>query len=479
MFTQPLPAVVALLISLNETLLLFRGTGLSQRQQYNLGMIITGIVANGTLNLTRISLACFGELSLAVISTVIHRSQIPWVKLQFAGFLHILKRFDIGKIHIQIDDTDLDRSKIVKALYGVFRTIHKPTNGYHNAQNIVWVTVCALGVTCPICFYFYRPDPALTSWHKKKKAAAKRKKKTGKNTKLPPKPIRSTEYPTRTEIAGRLLQKTKRWLSIAEKILGRKIRLISISADAAFLEPKLVKRVKKLFPGVQFISQLKSNQLVRKKSGKFISAESYFSRCGKPISGSAKLRTSDKKFEYHSARLFVKSHGVKLHIVALRYEGETEFRYLASTDLTWRTIDIIRAYSLRWLVEVVFQDCKGYCGFGRRACLQGAKGAYVSVFLNLLVDCLLLTHDVQLDLHHSGRQLYTAGSVIERLRCEIYLSTIKDIVDSPNPAERLKNVVKTLTDQVDERSRPSRKHIRDETIFDVGPSSQLQRRHGT
>ena len=84
----------------------------------------------------------------------------------------------------------------------------------------------------------------------------KRKKKTGKNTKLPPKPIRRTEYPTRTEIAGLLLQKTKRWLSIAEKIIGRKIKLISISADAAFLEPKLVKRLKKLFPGVQFISQL-------------------------------------------------------------------------------------------------------------------------------------------------------------------------------------------------------------------------------
>lgn len=478
MFFQPLPAVVCLLTSLNDTLSIVSGSKLSQRQQHTLAMILTGIVTNGTLNITRIASACFGGISLAVISAFVHRSQIPWIKLQFAAVLHILQSFDIKKIHLQIDDTDLGHSKAVKILFGVFRTIHKPTNGYQNAQNLVLLTACAYGVSFPLGFSFYRPDPVLTDWHKKQKEAAKKKKKTGEKTNLPSKPARGKDYPTRNEIAARLLKKAKKWLTIAEKILGREIKVISISADAAYLDPRLAKAVKRLFPGTQYISQIKSNQKVRSKNGKFFSVQNWFTRCGAPVSGLAKLRTVEKKFEFHSARLFVKSHGVRLHIIALRYEGETEFRYLAALDLTWRTIDVIRAYSLRWLVEVGIQDYKGYCGLGRRACLQGVKGAHVSVFLSLLVDCLLLTCDHQLDLHRSGQQLYTAGSVIEHFRCEIQISTIREILDSPNPKERLAKVVETLMAQVTQTSRRSRKHIREDSIFEVGPSPQLEARYG-
>jgi len=36
----------------------------------------------------------------------------------------------------------------------------------------------------------------------------------------------------------------------------------------------------------------------------------------------------------------------------LKYEGEDEYRYITATDLSWRAIDIVSAYALRWLVEV-------------------------------------------------------------------------------------------------------------------------------
>lgn len=479
MFLQALPAATALIFSLNETILTFQKTGLSKRQQWHLAMLLTGIVSNGTINLTRISFACFGSVSLAVFSAFIHRSSIPWVKIQFAAFLHILKNFDIKKIHLQIDDTDLGRSKRVRALFGVFRTIHKPTNGFQNAQNLVLLTACAFGVSFPVVFSFYQPDPALTKWHKEQKASALKKKKTGKGLKVGPKPKRSKNYPTRNQIAARLLVKVQKWLSIVENTIGVKIKVISISADAAYLDPILSKKVKKIFPGSQFISQIKGNQMVRNKNGQFVAAKTYFSNLGKPIASTAKLRDKEKCFEYHSARLHVKSHGRILHIIALRYEGEEEYRYLAASNLSWRTIDIIRSYSLRWLIEVGIQDCKGYCGLGRRACLQGVKGAYVSVFLSLLVDCLLLAHPDQLDLHQTGQQLYTAGSVVERLRCETNITTIKSILNSPNPKERLSQLAETLANQVENASRKSRKHIRDESIFDVGPSPQLERKFGT
>ncbi|MDQ3232009.1 MAG: hypothetical protein M3Q07_09335, partial [Pseudobdellovibrionaceae bacterium] len=64
-----------------------------------------------------------------------------------------------------------------------------------------------------------------------------------------------------------------------------------------------------------------------------------------------------------SARLFIRSLGRRMHIVALKYEGEDQYRYLAATDLTWRSLDIVKQYSLRWLIEVFNQDWKAYCGW--------------------------------------------------------------------------------------------------------------------
>lgn len=477
MFLEALPAATALILSLNETLLVFQKQGLSKKQQSTLAIFLTGIVLNGTMNLSKISFICFGNISLAVLSAFVHRTTIPWMKIQFTMFFHILKSFDIKKFHIQIDDTDLGKSKIVKFLYGVFRTLHKPTNGFQNAQNIVLLTITAFSVTFPVAFKFYRPDPKLTQWHKDKKASLKQKQKTGKATPIGPKPKRSSEYPTKNEIAAQLLNRVKRWLFIAEKMLEIEIKVISISADAAYLDPRLSKKIKTIFPGTQFISQIKSNQLVSSKNGKFMSAKSWFAKQGKPISHTGKLRNKEKYFEYHSARLHVKSHGRKLHIIALRYEGEEKYRFLAASDLSWRTLDIIRSYSLRWLIEVAIQDCKGYCGFGRRACLQGVKGAYVSVHLSLLVDCLLLTHSKQLDRFHSGQQLYTAGSIVDHFRCESNLATIKSILTSPDPMKRLGELTQILSKQLEKSKRLSEKHVYDEDAFSMESNLQLKRKH--
>jgi len=40
----------------------------------------------------------------------------------------------------------------------------------------------------------------------------------------------------------------------------------------------------------------------------------------------------------------------------LGYPNETEYRYLVATDLSWRTLDIVQRYTLRWLVEVFLED---------------------------------------------------------------------------------------------------------------------------
>lgn len=60
------------------------------------------------------------------------------------------------------------------------------------------------------------------------------------------------------------------------------------------------------------------------------------------------------------ARLTVKAHGKRRFVVALKYDGETEYRFLVVSDLSWRYIDIAKHCTLRWLVEVEMRDWKSY-----------------------------------------------------------------------------------------------------------------------
>jgi hypothetical protein len=79
-------------------------------------------------------------------------------------------------------------------------------------------------------------------------------------------------------------------------------------------------------------------------------------------------------------------------VIALKYEGETEYRYLLATDLTWRTQDILQAATWRWLVEVFLPDWQAYEGWGTLTKQRGEEGSSRSLILSLLVDHCLLLH---------------------------------------------------------------------------------------
>ena len=173
----------------------------------------------------------------------------------------------------------------------------------------------------------------------------------------------------------------------------------------------------------------------------------------------------------------VKSHGRTLHIVAIKYDGEAEYRYLAATELTWQSINIIRAYAFRWLIEVVNFDWKQYNGWGRKAYQHGADGACRGVILSLLVDCFLLTHPIQVHQSRSGLSLYTTGSLVKRLQYDSILKAIEDIFAHPNPQEALKDLARNIENTV--RLTSSTKHLIGVKMEDLGPSPSLSRRFGS
>ncbi|VFN08016.1 MAG: hypothetical protein BECKG1743D_GA0114223_112391, partial [Candidatus Kentron sp. G] len=50
---------------------------------------------------------------------------------------------------------------------------------------------------------------------------------------------------------------------------------------------------------------------------------------------------------------FAPNDGKKRFVIALKYEGETDYRYLVASDLTWRTDDIVQAFTLSVTARVI------------------------------------------------------------------------------------------------------------------------------
>jgi len=176
-----------------------------------------------------------------------------------------------------------------------------------------------------------------------------------------------------------------------------------------------------------------------------------------------------------SARLYVDAHKKKRFVIALKYEGETDYRYLVATDMTWRSCDIIQAYTLRWLVEVFFEDWKLYEGWGREAKQQGEEGSSRGLILSLLFDHCLLLHPEQKACIESKQPMYTVGSLQRKLQMESLLETITQLLlTGEDVATKLKNLADRIKDTF--QLMPSGKHMTGRNLGRLEPTTSLTHR---
>ena len=145
-----------------------------------------------------------------------------------------------------------------------------------------------------------------------------------------------------------------------------------------------------------------------------------------------------------SARLYVCAQGKKRFVIALKYAGEEDYRYLLASDLTWRTQDIVQAFTLRWLVEVFVQDWKTYEGWGALTKQPGEEGSSRSLILSLLVDHCLLLHPAQLAQLNHRQPAYTVGSLIQRIKVDSLLTVIRELLDAKDPEQHFQRLADTL-----------------------------------
>ena len=268
-------------------------------------------------------------------------SKIPWDQLLAASVQVILRHHGITAGSLIVDDTDNPRSKSAKALAYLYKLRDKESGGYLWGQSLVFLVLVTPKISIPVGVVFYQPAPELSAWYKTAKAL----KKQGVPTKQRPrKPAPNPQYPTKEQLALRLLA--------SFKAQQPEVRIHAVMADALYGTAPFVDGASALFSGVQVISQIRSNQNIRVGKRHQHVAAYFATHPGTPyairIRGGAEVVAM-----VASARLYVCAHKTKRFIVAIKYAEEETYRYLIASDLSWRTLDIVKGHTLRWLVEIV------------------------------------------------------------------------------------------------------------------------------
>jgi hypothetical protein len=286
-------------------------------------------------------------------------------------------------------------------------------------------------VTIPLEFRFYQPDPVYQQWRRqeqrwRRQGVPKRQR--------PPSPARAPRYPSKLELALGLLA--------AFRQEHPQVRVQAVVADALYSSGNFLDQASELFNGVQVIGRLRQNQRVRYR-GRARSVTAYFqSFPGVP----QMLRRRGEPIAVHlgAARLHVESHGKKRFVLALKYDGDDEYHSLVATEMSWRAVDIAQARSLRWLIEVFFQDWKAHHGWVKLAKQPGEEGSVRGASLSLLLDHCLLLHPKQTASVEHRQSAYTVGRLIHHSKVESLVQVIQEVVAAADPPARLQQLTETL-----------------------------------
>lgn len=427
---------------LNSTDAAYRLTNI---QKLWLGFCLTGILLTNSICWQKYERMVFGSWLVGSLSWMFRKSKINWDKLLVASVKVILSEHDITKGELEIDDTDRERSKNAKKLYKLGKQKDKKSGGYFNGQSILFLLLVTEKVSIPVGFVFYEMDPELRAWEQEDKRL--RKKKVKKKYRKE-RPERRAAYPTKNELAIGLVS--------AFKDSFGEVKIRSIKADALYGTNLFMDSVRTLYPKSQVISQIRSNQLIEVNNQEY-HVDTYFEGRAE-IKSTMVIRGGKKEVVYYSSVIGkVKSHGKKRLIIALKYEGEASFRYIIAADMTWRVQDVLASFSLRWLVEVFFQDWKLYEGWGQLTKHVGVEGSRQSLILSLLFDHCLLSHPIQTASSKNNLPLCTVGSLRDKLRVQSLLQLVEFILEQPEPKKYLLQLAENVEDVY--KLRTSSKHL--------------------
>jgi hypothetical protein len=443
---EGLPFIKDYVSALNAALKKQNGSySLSRIQCYWLSFVILGILITNTLCWKRFEKFSIGSYRSAAICWIFRKAKIAWELLLKASVSRILESYSIKSCVLVIDDTDNERSRTTSEIAKVHKIKDKKSSGYFNGQNIVFLLLVSNELTIPVGFEFYEPDPQMVLWRKEDK----RLREKGVEKKYrPQKPSDNPDYPGKKSLGLKLLEDFMKNFE--------SIKIKATVADNFYSTREFIDGAARLTKQPQVISQIKKSQLIN-VNGKNISIGNFFENYYGHTE-EIKMRFNQKIITHRSGKFKVKSHGKKYYIIALKYEGESEYRYLIANDMSWRDIDIIKTFSLRWLVEVFIQDWKSYEGWHQLAKQRGIEGSERGLTLSLLCDHALHFHQDQLVLFKNKEPAITVGSLREKTMMESLSTFIKNIIENEDPKAMFEKYANNISQMFELRS--SIKHMR-------------------
>jgi hypothetical protein len=429
--SESLPFVTRFVDELNEALRKLQPqAGLSQRQKSWLRFCLVAIVVTNSVCWKRFDRASLGKRSHAALSWMFRHAKLFWQGVLRASVLVILDTYGVREGVLVVDDSDHKRSKSTKRIYRAHRLKDKSSGGIINGQSLVVLLLVTPIVTIPVGWDFYMPDPVLTAWNKQEKRL---KARGFPKRDRSPKPSKNANYPTKQEIALRLLTAFQHDFS--------QVRITCVLADTLYGTDDFLSKAAQVCDRRQVISQLRKNQHIRFKTQE-MPVETYFAKFPGTLQTMTIRGGNTVTVMVGSARLYVCAHGQKRFVLALKYEGETSYRYLVATELSWRTLDILQAYTVRWLIEVFLQDWKAYEGWGQLTKQPDEEGSRCSLILSLLCDHCLLLHPEQLARLEHKLPACTVGSLCEAIKLESLMHCLWEIVSSEEPQKQFQRLAK-------------------------------------
>jgi hypothetical protein len=423
---KPLPFVSAFVNAVDEAIRAQSPNhGMSVMQRAWLAFCVTAVLVTNSICWARFERASLGGYSLAALSWMFRHRKIPWDEILVASVRVILRHYGLHSGSLVIDDTDNKRSKSAHTLAHLYTLRDQDSGGYVWGQSLVFLVLITPKISLPVAMAFYQPAPKLSAWYQQEKTL---KKQGVPKKQRPSQPPANPLYPTKQALALALLAQLK--------TQHPDCKVHCITADALYGTAPFVEGASALFGGVQVISQIRSHQKVRLQKREQNISDYFATHPGTPHT--IRIRGGQEVVAIvGSARLYVCAHKTKRFVVALKYEGEDTYRYLIASDLTWRTLDMVQAQTLRWLVEVCIQDWKSSEGWSQLTKQPGEEGARKSVLLSLLVDHALFFHpDQHAQLTHN-LPAYTVGSLRARIQVECLVDVVEQLMVSDAPQEQL------------------------------------------
>lgn len=438
------------------------GRKLSKPQRWWLSYCLTGILLCNRICWAEFERVGLGGYKQGALSWMLRHSKLLWPMLLHVSVTLILRRYGISEGILVGDDSDRSRAKVTKRIFATYKVFDKKSGGYFNGQTVILLFLVTSKASLPVGFRFYQPDPVVREW---KRNDDKLKRQGVKKSERPPRPEANAAYPSKSELILALLGEFRYYHPL--------IKVKAILADALYGHGWFMNRAAEVFAGTQSISQLHKTQKVRFRNREMAVTQYFASYPGTEIT--LRIRGfKEMKVVLGSARLYVKAHGQKRFVVALKYEGEEQYRYLVASDMSWRAVDIATAYTLRWLVEVFFEDWKLHEGWGRFAPQFDEEGSSRGLSLSLLLDYALLLHPEQLARVENNLPACTVGSLQQKSRMDALVEVIRDIVDAPNPHEKLDEIIKVVKKLF--LLRDSQKHMNGRSLGRLEPTPSLKYR---